>query len=340
MGDLAPMDVARAVTMIDLGRSYKDVADLFGKSKATIHYCVQRWRETGEVERRRGQGRKRSTTALDDRFIRMQTLRNRRQTAVQSSNQLEEVRETRVSERTVRRRLNEAGLKARRTKKAPQLQRRHRVARLAFARQYENWNEDQWRNVLFTDESRFCVNSIDGRERVYRRAGEQNEQFNFTPTVSFGGGSIMVWGGIHLGGRTELVVVDGGALTADRYIQEILHEHVVPLGVNMGENFLLMHDNARPHVARRVNNYLNQVGIPTMDWPACSPDLNPIEHVWDMLGRRLRSKIPAVQNLEEVRTALLEIWENLPQELVDNLIRSMGRRMAAVRRARGGNTRY
>lgn len=340
MGDLAPTDIARAVTLIEIGRSYSDVAEMFGKTKSTIHRNVTRWRQTGEYVRRRGQGRKRSTTAVDDRFLTLHILRNRRLTAVQTRNQLEEVRGTRIGQRTVRRRLKEVGIKSYRPKKAPKLQRRHRVARLAFAREHQNWTNDQWSKVLFTDESRFCINSIDGRERLYRRPGEQNEQFNFTPTVSFGGGSIMVWGGICLGARTELVVIDGRALNADRYIRDVLQCHVVPFAPHIGANFLLMQDNARPHVARCVNNFLNEVEIPTMNWPACSPDLNPIEHVWDMLGRRLRSIIPAVQNTDEVRAHLVEIWENLAQEMIDNVIKSMGRRMTAVIRARGGNTRY
>lgn len=340
MGDLAPTDIARAVTMIENGRTYNDVARMFGKSKSTIHRSVIRWRQTGEYVRRRGQGRKRSTTAVDDRFITLQTLRNRRQTAVKTRSVLQEVRGTNISERTVRRRLYEVGLKSYVPIKAPRLQRHHRVARLNFGREHQNWNDDQWSKILFTDESRFCVNSIDGRERLYRRQGEQNAQFNFTRTVPFGGGSVMVWGGICLEARTELVVIDNGALTADRYIRDILQDHVVPFAPYIGENFTLMQDNARPHVARCVTDFLNEVGITTMNWPACSPDLNPIEHVWDMLGRRLRLRVPAVQNTEEAIVALIEEWDNLPQEMIDGLIRSMRRRMTAAVRARGGNTRY
>jgi len=92
---------------------------------------------------------------------------------------------------------------------------------------------------LFPDESGFCVNSIDGREKLYRRRGEQDEQFNFTPTISYGRGSVMVWGGICLGARTELVVANG-ALNADGYIRDVLQEHVVPFALLIGENFLLM----------------------------------------------------------------------------------------------------
>jgi len=122
----------------------------------------------------------------------------------------------------------------------------------------------------------------------------------------------MVWGGICL------------------YIRDVLQEHVVPFTPHIGENFLLMHDNAHPHKSRCVSDFLNVVGIRAMAWPACSPDINPIEHVWDMLGRRLRSITPAVQNPEQVATALVEIWDNLLQDMIDNVIRSMRRRMTAV----------
>jgi len=155
----------------------------------------------------------------------LQTLLNRRKTVPQLRSDLEKVRGRRTSDRTISRRLKEVGLKAYRTKKAPLFQRRHRVARLGFAREHENWEKDQWANVLFTDESRFCVNSIDGREKLYRRRGEQDEQFNFTPTVSYGGGSVMVWGGICLGAPIELVVVNG-ALNTDGYIRDVLQAHV------------------------------------------------------------------------------------------------------------------
>jgi len=87
-----------------------------------------------------------------------------------------------------------------------------------------------------------------------------------------------------------------------------------------GGKFWLMHDNARLHKARCVSDFLNVVGKIAMAWPACSPDINPIEHVWDMLGRRLRSITAAVQNPEQVAAALVEI---LPQDMIDNVIRSM-----------------
>lgn len=89
----------------------------------------------------------------------------------------------------------------------------------------------------------------------------------------------MVCGGILLKGRTNLVCVEEGTLMAHRYIKGILDDHVVLFAPFIGNNFILMQDNARPHVDSRVNEYLDEVGIMRMDWPACSHNSNPIEQV-------------------------------------------------------------
>lgn len=339
MSDLPATEVARAITMIEAGHTYRSVSIVLGVSVSVVYRNVQRYRQTGSYVRRRGQGRKRATDALDDRFIRVQTLRNRLQTAVQTRNLLEEVRNVRVSERTVRRRLNDVGLQSRVPAKAPKLEVSHRVARLAFARQHRDWT-DEWRRVLFTDESRFCVNFVDGRQKMWRYRGERYNPTNFTETVAYGGGSVMVWGGISLGARTELVFIENGSLTALRYISEILEPHVMPFAPFIGDDFVFMHDNARPHTARVVRDYLNAVAITQMNWPARSPDMNPIEHVWDNLGRRVHQRNPSPRNVEELKLALVEEWENLPQEMIDGIIGGMRKRIQALIRARGSHTRY
>jgi hypothetical protein len=223
---------------------------------------------------------------------------------------------------------------------APRLTREHRIARLAFAREHENWNIQDWGNVLFTDESRFCLYTSDRRIPVYRRDGERYSQVNIRPSTNFGGGSIMLWGGISFRGHTELVSINGGSLTADRYIRDVLEPHVLPYAPFVGNDFRLMHDNARPHVARVVRDYLREVNVPVLNWPACSPDLNPIEHVWDLIYRRVRSRNRVAANLQQLQELLTEEWENLDQGYLETLIESMPQRCLDVIRSRGGNTRY
>lgn len=335
---MRPEDVARAVALNHDGRNIRYIAEFLGKPKSSIQDAISRFRQTGEYTRRRGSGRPRITNQRDNQFINLTALRDRNVPSTEIGRRLQDVRGTTVSERTIRRRLNEGGLTSRRPVLCPKLLPAHRTQRLNFSQEHRNWGVEEWSQVLFTDESRFCLRSPDGRERVWRRPGERFAQCCITPRIPFGGGSVMVWAGVSFNARTDLVLVENGSLTADRYITQCLAEHVVPYAEFVGPNFILMQDNARPHVARVVTEYLDQVNIERFQWPSRSPDLNAIEHVWDMLGRRIRNR--HLETLPDLRTALLEEWQNIPQEAIQNCIASMPRRMIEVIRARGGNTRY
>jgi len=150
----------------------------------------------------------------------------------------------------------------------------------------------------------------------------------------------MVWGGISLGGRTALHVLARGSLTAIRYRDEILRPLVRPYAGAVGPGFLLMQDNARPHVAGVCQQFLQEEGIDAMDWPARSPDLNPIEHIWDIMSRSIHQRHVAPQTVQELADALVQVWEEIPQETICHLIRSMPRHCREVIQARGGHTHY
>lgn len=345
--DTSPEKTAQIVALVEQGLDQRTVARILNLNQSTVSRLYRRFLETGSFERRRGTGRNRVTTPRDDRFIVTTCLRNRFLTSVNIKQELNQVRGVAVSARTIRRRLKEHDITPFRPANGPKLSAAHRQARLRFAREYLNWTEEQWTSVLFTDECRSCLYGADGRRRVFRRRGERYAQSCIEERVPFGGGSCMVWGGISIAGRTELVFIDmvpqdGGSrgLTSHRYITDILETHVVPYSGFIGENFILMHDNARPHVAIRVHQYLTEVAIRTMDWPARSPDLNPIEHMWDKLKRAVYARNPVPTTVPELREAITQEWENIPQDFIKNLINSMPNRLEAVIRARGGNTPY
>lgn len=149
----------------------------------------------------------------------------------------------------------------------------------------------------------------------------------------------MVWAGISHNFKTDLVVING-TLTGQRYIDQVINPHVVPFIQRNGANFTLMDDNARPHRAIIVRNRLQQAGIQTLDWPSRSPDLNPIEHAWDELGRRLNNGQHTPTSLAELQQALVREWNGMPQYVIRRLVTSMRRRCQAVIDARGGHTRY
>ncbi len=95
-------------------------------------------------------------------------------------------------------------------------------------------------------------------------------------------------------------------------------------------HLMLQHDNARPHVARICTQFLEAENIPVLAWPAYSPDMSPIEHVWDALDRRIRQRVPVPANIQQLRTAIEEEWTNIPQATINNLINSMRRRWRMV----------
>ncbi|GFV70631.1 transposable element Tcb2 transposase [Trichonephila clavipes] len=126
----------------------------------------------------------------------------------------------------------------------------------------------------------------------------------------------------------------------NRREDEILRHIVVPYAAAIGDDFILMDDNSRPHRANLVEDSLFEEGIVRMEWPACSPNMNPIEHVWDALGRRVAGRQPPPQTLQELERALLEDWDRIPQLVINSLIDSMPQRCSTLLAVHGNHTPY
>ncbi|GFS69335.1 transposable element Tcb2 transposase [Trichonephila clavipes] len=158
--------------------------------------------------------------------------------------------------------------------------------------EHVNWRRNEWSNVLFSDESRFSVHPDNRRIFIWRDRGSRNNPAFVHESVRFCGGGVLVYGGISIDGRTYLYIIRDGPLNARRYRDEILRPIVVPYAAAIVDDFILMEDNSRPHRANLVEDSLFEEGIVRMEWPACSPAMNPIEHVWDALGRRVAGRQP------------------------------------------------
>ena len=149
----------------------------------------------------------------------------------------------------------------------------------------------------------------------------------------------MVWGGIPFRGKTDLVVLNGN-LTCARYLDQIVDPHILPYLRANRPGFQLQQDNARPHVANIVKNHLRENHIDVLPWPSISPDLAPIEHVWEELDRRLRRRPNQPRTLANMAACLQEEWNNMPQRVIQRIIGSMRSRCKAVISSNGGHTRY
>ena len=147
----------------------------------------------------------------------------------------------------------------------------------------------------------------------------------------------MVWGGISHWLKSLLIVIAGN-LTGVRYRDEILRPVAVPFVQQL--HLIFQQDNARPHVARVCQDFLANNNINPLDWPRCSPDLSPIEHLWDEMDRRVRGRRNAPATLDQLMAALLEEWDKIPMRRIEALMNSIHRRIRAVTDVRGGHTRY
>ncbi|GFW60625.1 transposable element Tcb1 transposase [Trichonephila clavipes] len=142
----------------------------------------------------------------------------------------------------------------------------------------------------------------------------------------------MVWDVIAYNTWSPQVFISG-TMTAQRYVHNILQPHVLPLMQRL-PRALFQQDNARPHTARVSQDYLH--AVTTLPWPTRSPDLSAIEHIWDHLGRR----VGHLTSLNELEVRLQQIWNEMSQDIVQNLNASMPDRIASCIRARGSLTRY
>ncbi|GFW04777.1 transposable element Tcb2 transposase [Trichonephila clavipes] len=193
---------------------------------------------------------------------------------------------------------------------------------------------------FFSDESRFSVHPDNRRIFIWRDRGSRNNPAFLHESIRFGGGGVLVYGGISIDGRTDLYIIRDGHLTTRRYRDEILRPIVVPYAAAIGDDFILMDDNCRPHRANLVEDFLFEEGIVRMEWPACSPNMNPIEHVWDALGRRVAGRQPPPQTLQRTgKSSSGRVGQNT-QLVINSLIDSMPHRCSTLLAVRGNHTPY
>ncbi|GFV21915.1 transposable element Tcb2 transposase [Trichonephila clavipes] len=142
------------------------------------------------------------------------------------------------------------------------------------------WNVTDWQKVVFSDESRFVLGTDDNRVRVWRRPAYDS--------------------------RSTLIVMRG-TLTGQRYVDDFLRPHVEPFLYGL-PGAILQQDNARPHTARVAQDFLRH--FQTLPWLTRSPDLSPVEHVWDQLKWQMSS----CHSVHDLELAVQDLWAHLPQD--------------------------
>ncbi|GFT45725.1 transposable element Tcb1 transposase [Trichonephila clavipes] len=258
--DLPESMAWRVIGRLESGQTQRGVADAVGVARSVVARLWNRLQETGNVRRRPGAGWPRATTSTDDRYIQLTVRRNRTENATQLQRQLLLATGRRVSSQTVRNRLHEGGIYARRPMVCIPLT-HARVRPEEDGLLNIDWEQHDWSQVLFTDESLFSLECDTRCVLVWRDRGTRNNPAFVRERSQYRRAGWMVWG---------------------------WNQHRRTYGPAYHSEWHFdwpKDDNARPHRARLVENMLEAETMQRMEFPACSPDLNPIEHVWDMLRR-------------------------------------------------------
>ena len=173
---------------------------------------------------------------------------------------------------------------------------------------------------------------------VWRTTKEEMEPKCTVPTVKHGGGSVMCWGCMFSAGIGKLAFIDGN-MTGEMY-RRILENNLLDSVrmLSLGNGWVFQHDNDPKHCAAVVTTWLNGNNIERINWPSFSPDLNPIENLWDEIERRMKNTNP--RNVTELKECLVRIWENIESQVCKKLVDSVPSRLREVLRMKGYPTRY
>lgn len=326
-----------AVEAVEKGLSQSEVARRYNVNQSLISRWIKLKTDTGDVVSRPKSGRPKKISKHVSKVMKRQVIQNPRLTAVDISNEIRDNYDVHVTPRTVRNYLIDVDLNGRRSVKKPLISKKNRMARLAWAREHKDWTSDDWKKVLWSDESKVNLFGSDGIQYVRRPKGKRNDARYQTPTVKYGGGNVMIWGCFSANGVGPLVRINGKM--DSKLYTNILEEHMLPFAEDkMPAGWIFQQDNDPKHTSRLTTNWFETNNVQVLKWPAQSPDLNPIEHLWDEVKRRAKGK--NTKNADEKFRILKEAWDNIDYQCIRKLIDSMPRRCAAVIQSRGYATKY
>ena len=301
MRSLTPAQLNRVLTLLDMGKSAHEVATTTGRSVSTISRIRSKHRSS--LSKAAG-GRPRKLSPSDIHYTIQQITSQKIDHVTQASKVLQDMNGESISARTIGRALKKAGMKAVVKRKRPRLTKKHRRERLDFALAHKDWTVEDWKRVVWSDETKINRSGSDGRKWVWKKAGEGLSDRLVEGTVKFGGRNLMLWGCMLWEGPGFATKIDG--------------------------IIIFQQDNDPKHKSKKATNWLIDSGLDVMVWPPQSADLSPIEHLWHYLKKRLAEYEVEARSIQELWERVQTEWDKIPASVCQNLIESMPRRIACV----------
>ncbi len=286
---------------------------------------------------RKGQGRKTILDARDLRALRRHCITYRNATVMEITTWAQEYFQKTLSVNTIHRAIRRCRLKLYRSKKKPYLNMIQKRRRFLWAKAHLKWTVAKWKTVLWSDESKFEVLFGKLGCHVIRTKEDKDNPSCYQRSVQKPA-SLMVWGCMSACGMGSLHIWKG-TINAERYIQ-VLEQHMLPSRRRLfqGRPCIFQHDNARPHTSSITTSWLRRRRIRVLKWPACSPDLSPIENIWRIIKRKMRQRRP--KTVEQLEACIRQEWDNIPIPKLEQLVSSVPRRLQTVIKRRGDATQW
>jgi transposase len=316
----------------------------------TVSSVIQRWEQTGTTASAPRSGRPLLLSPRDLRRIDLYISKNA-STRRQTLKGVIEALDLEVSSKTLQRALEHLGYKRRIARVKPILTKKDMKQRLAFARKYKDWTAEEWGRVIWTDESSIKVGETrSGNCWVWRKKGEALHPDCVEKKKKRGTGNTF-WGAFRLKkkGPGFFIKPERGengkpkSITSATYRDQVLTDPLQQFRLEsreeLGEEPLIMEDNAPTHKKYAIPAR-NALGFESMNWPPNSPDLNPIENVWYVIKEQIFKDHWKVTSTGEMEEVVKKIWNEFPQEKMDNLVKSMERRINLILETKGGYIKY
>ena len=338
MRRLTSEQLAVIVRLIEEDKPSSDVAQEFNCHKKTVRRAVARKRQFGSPNHIRSPGRPRKTTARVDRQLLHLTRKNPYITQRQLQSEFKATTGEILSRKSIVSRLAEQEIAQEVRKPRPLLSKVNVQKRYNWAKEYITKDPSYFFPFLYTDECRIAVYQSDAGPRyAWMRPSERELPRNLKKSVKKSP-SAHIWCGISLQGRTELVQLSDHVDSVE--YMALIENHLIPEIPRLSYNgkFILLQDGASCHRSGPTRAFLAQKNIEVAPHCAQSPDMNPIEHMWGHLKKRVDERAP--KSLKHLKTILKEEYEKLPDTLLQNLCLSYPRRIRACYEAKGYNTSY
>jgi transposase len=330
--------ISEIIKLYEKNKSSRKVGQLLNIGKSTVAKIL---RDKKIIPSNINVGRPRKISLRKEKYIVNLFDRGRFQSSTDGVKYLEDMYGLEVTPKTIRNILIKNGLKCYRKQKKCLLLKKHKNDRLHFVNMYSSFTFFEWKKVIFSDETKINLDGSDGNRKYWRKPSIPGNKYPYIENRKFGGGNIMSWGCITSEGVGKLVRIDS-KMTAEKYIS-ILEDGLIETLEKYNITFrdtIFMQDNDPKHTAKKTIEWIKYQGITLLSWPSNSPDLNPIENLWNMIKVRIYSRKKYFSNKDELWKIMEEEWYKIPSDYVKKLYISMTRRIHELFKAKGGHIKY